>query len=103
MTVEVVKTEDRFNEILKENKKVVVQLTASWCKPCQRISPVYQKLAEEYKDVKFVKIDCSEESPEWNKSEVLPTFKFYYQGNEETSSIVQGANEKKLRERIKEF
>ena len=62
--------------------QVVVDFTASWCGPCQRIAPVFAKLAEEMTDVVFVKVDVDEnaEVAEECGIQSMPTFQFYKSG-----------------------
>ena len=63
-------------------KLVVVDFTATWCGPCQRIAPIFTKLAEEMTDVVFVKIDVdeNEETAQACGIESMPTFQFYESG-----------------------
>ena len=47
---------DNFEEeVLKSDKKVLVDFWADWCGPCKMLSPVIDKLAEELEDVKVCK------------------------------------------------
>merc|ERR1712170_157712 len=65
------------------DKLVVVDFTASWCGPCQRIAPVFAKLAEEMADVCFVKVDVdeNEETAQACGIQSMPTFQFFKLGH----------------------
>merc|ERR1711934_306155 len=64
-----VTTKAQFDQALKDagSKLVVVDFTASWCPPCQRIKPVFANLSSEHSDVVFLKVDVDEndETASW--------------------------------------
>lgn len=44
------------------NKPAIVDFTASWCGPCQRIAPILEELAAEYKgEIVIYKVDIDKE------------------------------------------
>jgi thioredoxin 1 len=45
------------------DKVVVFDFWATWCGPCRVISPIFERLSEQYLDVEFYKVDV-EEAPE---------------------------------------
>jgi len=52
---------DFEQQILKSEKPALVDFWAPWCGPCQRIAPIIEELAAEYKDkVKVAKINVDE-------------------------------------------
>ena len=61
---------------IPKDKKVVIDFFATWCGPCKRIAPDYEKLAETYTDIEFVKcnVDESSELAELFEVQSLPTF-----------------------------
>jgi len=58
---EEIHTEDQFNKILKKNELVIVDFGATWCGPCKRIAPKFEKLAQTNPSIKFAKIDVDTE------------------------------------------
>jgi len=50
-------TDATFDQVIKDNPKVVVDCWAEWCAPCRMIAPTIDALAEEKPDIKFVKLD----------------------------------------------
>jgi thioredoxin 1 len=63
---------------------VVIDFFATWCGPCKRIAPAYERLAEALSSIVFLKVDV-DESPELvNAFDVssMPTFVFLKDGKE---------------------
>ncbi|EOD09596.1 thioredoxin [Emiliania huxleyi CCMP1516] len=71
-----------FAEWTQANVPVVVDFTATWCGPCQRIKPFFEELAAAHKGALFVKVDVDELESVSQAAEVLamPTFQVYREG-----------------------
>jgi len=62
---------DKFN-----TGKHILDFTAKWCGPCQRIKPTFNELKEKYTEINFVVYDvdeCPDVAKEF-KIEAMPTF-----------------------------
>ncbi len=61
MSVLNITSENYENEVLKSDKKVLIDFYADWCGPCKIMSPVVDKIAEEMEGiVKVGKINVDE-------------------------------------------
>ena len=82
---------DNFEEeVLKSDKKVLVDFWADWCGPCKMLSPVIDKLAEELDDVKVCKVNVDTEptiSIEYNIMSI-PTLIVFENCVEDRKSVV---------------
>jgi len=47
------------NEVLQNDKPVLVDFWAEWCGPCHAVAPVLERIAEE-KNLKLVKVNIDE-------------------------------------------
>ena len=71
-----------LKELVKNNKKVLVDCYAVWCGPCKMLSPIIDQLAKEVEGTKFYKINVDEDdeiSDEYSISSI-PTLLFFEDG-----------------------
>ena len=75
---------------------LIVDFTAVWCGPCQRIAPDFARLAKAHPKALFVKVDVDELEDVMQEAGVvaMPTFQVYAKGK--LSDSLTGASVEKL-------
>ena len=101
MVVEIT-DKDFEQQVIKSTLPVVVDFWAPWCRPCGMISPIMDKLSEEFKGkVKFCKISVDQNQQTAGKYQVMsiPTLIFFKNG-QSTDQSMGAIPEKTLREKV---
>jgi thioredoxin 1 len=101
--MQVIKDKKDFQVALK-NDYVLVDCTATWCGPCQKIAPKIHTLSEDkdYEDVSFYIYDIDDDdelSEEYVR--VVPTFLLFKDG--EMFKKIEGADYKRIVKSLKEM
>ena len=82
--MENIKNATELNELLNQNKPVLLDFYADWCGPCQALLPIVEDLANEYQEdliVKKVNVDDSSELASMFQVRSIPAL-FFLKGNE---------------------
>ncbi|KAH9365426.1 hypothetical protein HPB48_003216 [Haemaphysalis longicornis] len=86
-----------FDEVVMDKSKdVLVEFYAPWCGHCKQLAPIYDELAEKYKDrddILIVKMDSTANELEHTKIGSFPTIKLY---KKETNEAVDYNGERTL-------
>ncbi|MCH7648218.1 MAG: thioredoxin [Thaumarchaeota archaeon] len=80
---EIKSTQQFEQDVLNSNHPVFVDFWATWCGPCQMVSPIVEELAKEYEDiVNFVKVDVDQNKELASKYNILsiPTLAIFRNG-----------------------
>ena len=80
----------KYQELLKADKPLLVDFWAPWCSYCRRIGPAYDRIAQQFEEeLNIVKINIDEEPAlaAAEHIEVIPTL-VLYRGGEAIGSIV---------------
>ena len=54
-------TKDNFDEVLKSDKKVLVDFNADWCGPCRMLRPILDEVSSELDSIEIVSVNIDEE------------------------------------------
>lgn len=78
-----VATNTNFNELLQDEKLVIVDFWATWCGPCRMLSPILDQIEEEMPDqitVVKVNVDDADEIAAQYRIMSIPTLLFVKNG-----------------------
>uniref|UniRef100_A0A8D8QC55 Thioredoxin-like protein 1 n=1 Tax=Cacopsylla melanoneura TaxID=428564 RepID=A0A8D8QC55_9HEMI len=105
MSIIVINSEAHFHTEMNTagSKLVVVDFTASWCGPCQRIAPIFEQLSRKYPNAAFFKVDVdqNQELAAAQGVSAMPTFIFFK--NKTKVDRIQGADPNSLESKIKQY
>ena len=90
-------SDNDFNDIIANNKLVVVDFFATWCGPCRALSPYIDELATNHHHILFAKANIDETPVIANELDIksLPCVVIFENGKE--INRVVGFNKQKLK------
>lgn len=75
-------SENKFNALVKQKEKVIVDFYANWCGPCKKLAPIIEKISKEKGiDLLKINIDKNPELAQKLNIEGLPTLYYYKNGD----------------------
>jgi len=93
-----------WDSLISDKKLVAADFWAEWCPYCIRLKPIFDSVAEDYQDIKFVKVNVQEEAELASKYGIqgIPVIKFFCEGKE-VGEIVGFVPEDELKKQVEKI
>ncbi|MDO5482597.1 MAG: thioredoxin [Bacteroidaceae bacterium] len=96
--------DSNYNDVLAQNKPMVLDFWATWCGPCRKVGPTIQELADEYEGQVIVgKVNIEEDADDLVAEfgiRNIPTILFI-KGGEVVDKVVGAAPKSTIEEKLK--
>lgn len=78
------KDSSEWDSIISDKKLVAADFWAPWCPFCMRLKPVFESVADDFSDIKFVKINVDQQSEIASRYGIqgIPVIKFFCDSKE---------------------
>ena len=99
--VNVIQSKEHRENMLRNNRIVIIDNYTEWCGPCKFIAPQFIKMAGEYQGrVAFCKEDVDKPFEGRPPIRGVPCFHFYVNGEYKKELTITGADIEKVRETL---
>jgi|ERR671911_1295833 thioredoxin 1 len=73
-----------WNSLISDKNLIAADFWAPWCPYCMRLKPVFESVANDYPDIKFVKVNVDQEQEIASRYGIqgIPVIKFFCEGKE---------------------
>jgi thioredoxin 1 len=90
--------------LISDKNLVAADFWAPWCPFCLRLKPVFESVAKEYQDIKFVKVNVQEEGDLASRYGIrgIPVIKFFCE-NREVGEVVGYVSQDVLKKQLEEI
>jgi thioredoxin 1 len=97
-------TDQTFEEeVLKSDVATEVDFWAPWCGPCMMVSPIYEKLSEEYENFKFCKINVDENPEITSRYQIMSIpMQMFFANGEKVDELLGAVPEHIIRSKVEE-
>jgi thioredoxin 1 len=98
-----VKTSE-WDSLISGKNLIAADFWAPWCPFCVRLKPIFESMAKDYQDIKFVKVNVQEEADLASRHGVqgIPVIKFFCE-RREVGEVVGYVPQNVLKEKLEEI